>query len=170
MRGRSSRWHVLGNALSDAFQRSGDAHDAFLHASLSDDCANLYAVAACVDANAHGFDVGVDEGADGDADSLVADSGKSAAPVAPGAPVVGFAACPRDEIPASVAHVAPAAPGPRVELGLAQAEAAGAEADPVRRHWRLRAAHPTVAPEAQAEALRAGVPVPRHLRQTRLEI
>ena len=111
--GRSSRWHVLGNVLSDAFQRSGDARDAFLHASLSDDCANLYAVAACVDANVHGFDVGVDEDADGDADSLVADSGKSAAPIAPGAPsapVVGFAACPRDEIAASVARVAPAAP------------------------------------------------------------
>ena len=174
MHGRSSRWHVLGNVLSDAFQRSGDARDAFLHASLSDDCANLYAVAACVDANVHGFDVGVDEDADGDADSLVADSGKSAAPIAPGAPsapVVGFAACPRDEIAASVALVAPAAPlGPPVEPRLAQAEVGAAEADPARRHWRLRAKHPTAAPEA-AEAPRVEVPVPQHpLRQTHLEI
>ena len=172
--GRSSRWHVLGNVLSDAFQRSGDARDAFLHASLSDDCASLYAVAACVDANVHGFDVGVDEDADGDADSLVADSGKSAAPIAPGAPsapVVGFAACPRDEIAASVARVAPAAPlGPPVEPRLAQAEVGAAEADPARRHWRLRAKHPTAAPEA-AEAPRVEVPVPQHpLRQTHLEI
>lgn len=160
---------MLGNVLSDAFQRSGDARDAFLHASLSDDGANLYAVAACVAANVHGFDVGVDEGADGDADSLVADSVKSAAPVAPGAPsdpVVGFA-CPRD-VAASVAHVAPL--GPPVELDLAQAEAVGvaAEADPVRRHWRLHAKHPTAAPEAQAEA-QMGEVLPPHL-QSYLEI
>ena len=173
--GRRSRWHVLGNVLSDAFQHSGDARDAFLHASLSDECANLYAVAACVAANVHGFYVGVDEGADGDADSLVADSGKSVAPVAPGAPsapVVGFAACPKDEVGASAAPVAPAAPlGAPVELGPARAAAVAAEADPVRRHWRLHATQPTAAPEAPKAraAQRVEVP-PQHLQQSHLEI
>lgn len=75
---RSGSSHVHGSALSDAFHCTDDAS---LDASLAER-ENRGGVAAYVAANARVSDVGVDEDADGDADWLVANFGRSADPIA----------------------------------------------------------------------------------------
>lgn len=76
---RSGSSHVHGSALSDAFHCTDDAS---LDASLAAERENRGGVGAYAAANARVSDVGVDEDADGDADWLVANFGRSAGPIA----------------------------------------------------------------------------------------